>query len=226
MRQLDPLVAPLRRVSNEEIFAAALRGEDCSVLGLGSDAVTMPVDRWCRRADYSDHRMLDHCTGSTLDIGCGPGRMSVALRDRGNAALGIDVVPEAVQQASARGAAALVRDVFDDDVPHEGGWDTALLADGNIGIGGDPVALLRRVRQLLDVGGRVVLDLSAPGTGMVIRTLRLRVCDLTSEPFRWAAVSAEALHGIAQAAGFRVADLEQHGTRWFADLRLGWARWR
>jgi SAM-dependent methyltransferase len=225
VKRLDSLVAPRPRASNEEIYAAALRGETCAVLGLGAEAVAMPVGRWSAGADDSDHRVLDRCVGSTIDIGCGPGRMTAALRERGNLALGIDVVPEAVEQASARGATAVVADVFD-EVPHEGGWDTALLADGNIGIGGDPVVLLRRVRALLHDGGRVVLDLARPGTGLVTRSLRLRVGELTSEPFRWAAVSAEALHDIAEAAGFRVATIEQHGARWFAELRVGRAPWR
>ena len=55
-----------------------------------------------------------------------------------------------------------MRDVFG-PLPGEGRWDTALLADGNIGIGGDPVALLARVRELLAPEGRVVVDLAAPG---------------------------------------------------------------
>ena len=41
-----------------------------------------------------------------------------------------------------RGGAALRRDVFA-PLPGEGRWYTALLADGNVGIGGDPVALLQ-----------------------------------------------------------------------------------
>ena len=62
-----------------------------------------------------------------------------------------------------RGGAALRRDVFD-TLPGEGRWETALLADGNVGIGGDPVALLRRLREVLDPRGRVVAEVAAPGT--------------------------------------------------------------
>ena len=65
-----------------------------------------------------------------------------------------------------RGVPALRRDVFD-RVPGEGRWHTVLLADGNIGIGGDPVRLLQRVRTLLATGGRVVVELGAPGTAVV-----------------------------------------------------------
>ena len=41
------------------------------------------------------------------------------------------------------GGPALVRSVFE-TLPGEGRWDTVLLMDGNIGIGGDPAALLGR----------------------------------------------------------------------------------
>ena len=76
--------------------------------------------------------------------------------------LGVDVVREAVDQTVARGVVALRRDVFD-RLPGEGRWETALLADGNVGIGGDPVALLLRAGELVAADGRVVVELAPPG---------------------------------------------------------------
>ena len=225
MRRVDPLVPPRLRVSNQEVYSAALRGERCTMLGLAGDAVHMPVERWSADADVSDNRVLDHCKGSTIDIGCGPGRMTVELALRGAQSLGIDLVAEAVGQARARGASAIVGDVFE-QVPSEGEWDTALLADGNIGIGGDPVALLRRARGLVHSRGRVVVDLAPPGSGHVRMTLRLKVGELTSEPFAWSVVAPEALQAVAAEAGYRVRSVEQVGPRWFADLRVGRSRCR
>ncbi len=97
------------------------------------------VRRWSRDADAVDLQLVDACTGPTLDVGCGPGRLTAALARRGTPALGIDVCAEAVSQARLRGAAALRRDVFD-PVPGEGRWHWVLLADGNIGIEGRPGA--------------------------------------------------------------------------------------
>src|SRR5262249_61510991 len=74
----------------------------------------------------------------TLDVGSGPGRLTVALAECGIPALGIDVTPYAVHLARAAGALTLLRDVFG-RVPGAGRWMTVLLADGNIGIGGEPV---------------------------------------------------------------------------------------
>ena len=70
------------------------------------------------------------------------------LIDAGQAALGIDVSAAAVRSARRRGAPAARVSVFA-DVPGDGDWATALLLDGNIGIGGEPVPLLTRVHALL-----------------------------------------------------------------------------
>ena len=88
--------------------------------------------------------MLARCEAPVLDVGCGPGRLVGALNARGVPALGIDISARAVEQARGRGAMALRRAV-EQPVPAEGRWGTVLLADGNIGIGGDPAALLRPV---------------------------------------------------------------------------------
>ena len=49
-------------------------------------------------------------------------------------------------------------------VPGAGRWATVLLFDGNIGIGGDPAASLRRIAALLrPAGGGLLTELSRPG---------------------------------------------------------------
>ena len=82
--------------------------------------------------------MLNLCVGPTIDVGCGPGRLTEALGGLGHLVLGIDVTPEAVGHPCTGARTALRRDVFA-PLPGEGRWGTALLADGNVGIGGDPV---------------------------------------------------------------------------------------
>ena len=134
----------------------------CSVIGLTEDPEELPIHTWRKEADAADLALLAFCEGSTLDIGCGPGRLTAALAALGHQALGIDVVREAVGQARERGAPALCRDVFE-RLPREGRWQTVLLADENLGIGGDPEALLARARELLEPGGRAVVEVAAPG---------------------------------------------------------------
>jgi SAM-dependent methyltransferase len=154
------------------VFAAALRGEPCRLHGVRRRPVRLKVAAWQAAADSSDLALLAHCIGPTLDIGCGPGRLTEALALTGRLVLGIDVVPEAIRQARFRGIEVLLRDVFE-PLPGEGRWNSALLADGNIGIGGNAVALLRRVHGLLAPDGAVVVDLAPPGTGATTRSVRL-----------------------------------------------------
>jgi SAM-dependent methyltransferase len=172
---------------------------------------------WFRDHLPGDRSLLDRCTGPTLDVGCGPGRLAGALARTGRPALGIDISATAVHHARRRGATALRRDVFG-PLPGTGRWHHLLLADGNIGIGGDPVALLSRVARLLRPGGRVVADVAPPGAGLVTHRLVLECGTLRSDPFPWTVVGADAVHGVASGTGLRLDAVHEADGRWFAVL--------
>ncbi|HEV3383078.1 MAG TPA: methyltransferase domain-containing protein [Trebonia sp.] len=175
------------------------------------------VEDWLRIRP-GDRSIVDRCQGATLDVGSGPGRLTVALAERGIPALGIDVTPYAVQLARTAGAMALLRDVFD-HVPGAGRWMTVLLADGNIGIGGDPVALLRRVGELLTPTGRALVEVQSPGTELRREDVRLRHCDQTSAWFPWAYVGMDQIAWLAETAGLAPAETWVAHGRWFTVLR-------
>jgi len=198
-------------------YHAELRGEECFLHGLTTGPRRLPTAEWGGDVNASDRALLGHCIGATLDVGCGPGRMADHLARRGVQVLGIDVSEAAVVRARARGVAALCRDVFG-PLPGEGRWLTALLADGNIGIGGDPERLLARLRVVLAPGGRVVADLAAPGTGLCRLTATLEHAGAHGEPFPWAMVGPEALPAVAGGAGLDVQRVRTVGGRWFAVL--------
>ena len=199
------------------VFADALLGNACTIHGMEPTPVDLPVGLWRAMADESDRAVLSHCTGPTLDVGCGPGRMAQEFARLGGHALGIDVVPEAVDQARRRGVAALNLDVFG-PLPGEGQWSCVLLADGNIGIGGDPAGLLRRVHGVLAHAGRVVLDLAAPGVGVRTHLVSLQCGGRVSEPFPWSLVGPESLRDLAHSSGFAVVGLHKYDERWFGVL--------
>ena len=120
--------------------------------------MALPVGRWHgppagRRAGPGPGR------GPVLDIGCGPGRHVTALIAAGHAALGIDVSPAPCDRPAAGGRA--VRVSVSAHVPGAGTGHRALL-DGNIGIGGDPVAS-RPGQALLTPGGTAWSSWTRPG---------------------------------------------------------------
>lgn len=201
-----------------EVYSDALRGAECTVRGLDPHDTVLPVEAWLQPVSAADRALLGHCRGATLDVGCGPGRMSAHLAERGHVVLAVDIVEEAVERARRRGVPALRSNVFD-PLPGEGQWDTVLLADGNIGIGGDPAALLRRTRELLVAAGRVVVDLAEPGTGLRLLDARLVTGEKHSGSFPWARVGPDAVGPLAGESGFVVEHLADHQGRWFAVLR-------
>lgn len=183
------------------------------------DGTVIPLDvrTWSARADAVEQRLLDRARGPVLDIGCGPGRLVVALAERGIPALGVDASPAAVDQAVERRAPALVRSVFD-PLPGTGRWATTLLLDGNVGIGGDPVRLLTRVAALLARDGRALVETAPPGVGSRSFPVRLERGPHRSTWFPWALVGADGIGDLASQAGLDQAELVQDEDRWFAVL--------
>jgi SAM-dependent methyltransferase len=201
-----------------ELYAAALDRRRALVLrDEDGDARPLPLEAWLGVAGAADRRVLDRARGPVLDVGCGPGRHVHALARRGVLAVGIDISPVAVALARRRGATVLEASIFD-RVPGAGRWRTALLLDGNIGIGGHPEALLRRIAALLAPGGAVLVELAAPGTGAVSRRVRLEDGPTVSDWFAWASVGVDAVDGPARAAGLTVAERSRDDGRWFAAL--------
>jgi SAM-dependent methyltransferase len=183
--------------------------------GGAGELLPLDVERWCAAPDAADASVLGRCTGPVLDVGCGPGRLVAALAARGVPALGVDVSPAAVSRTRRLGGAAVRRSVFD-RLPAEGRWGTVLLMDGNVGIGGDPVALLARMHALVVPGGRLLAE-AVPHE--VDERLTVRVEDARGRhgrPFAWARLGGTALAGTAEAAGWLPADHWTAGGRRFA----------
>lgn len=188
----------------------------------GGRRTRLPVRRWHGRAEPAVRALVDRCTGPAVDVGCGPGRVTAELTARGLVCFGIDTSPAAVRLTRRRGAAALRRDVFD-PLPGEGRWTNILLVDGNIGIGGDPAALLRRCAQLLRSGGTVLVELDAPGAGLWRGRAYLAWGPAARAPrrgpdFRWARLGVDAAEELAAEAGLRLRAVFALDDRWFAEL--------
>jgi SAM-dependent methyltransferase len=200
-----------------ELYEAALAGAvQAEVEHTDGTRLPLAVDQWLDAAP-GDMSLVDRCNGPTLDVGSGPGRLTVALAERGVPALGIDVTPYAVRMAQSAGALAMLRDVFG-RVPGAGRWMTVLLADGNIGIGGDPAALLQRISELLMPGGQALVEVQAPGVPLRCERVRLRRDGVTGSWFPWAYVGADQIGDIAARVGLVLRETWSASGRWFAAL--------
>lgn len=189
------------------------------LLHLPDGTVTpVPLDRYLRAADDTDERVLRDTCGPVLDVGCGPGRHLHALAARGVFALGVDLSPAAVELATGGGGRAVVASIFD-ELPGVGTWRSALLLDGNIGIGGVPARLLARIGLLLREDGELLVELGAPDEPSGSTLVRLETIDALSDWFPWARVSVRDVGEVADASGFSVDDRWSLGGRWFARLR-------
>lgn len=219
-------VRPARRLAaidlyGSELLRSASRAESAGGLRVVDEAgnkLPFAMRRYLEAPSEEEQGVLARAVGPVLDIGCGPGRHVVELGRRGVVAVGVDISPMAVHLARTRGATVIEGSIFD-RLPGAGSWGSGLLLDGNIGIGGAPGELLRRVRGLLSPRGIVLVEVEGPGVPTGTLRVRLESERTRSRWFPWARMSAEALPAIASQAGFAVHEQWHAGGRWFATLK-------
>ncbi|HEY5249994.1 MAG TPA: methyltransferase domain-containing protein, partial [Dermatophilaceae bacterium] len=204
------------------LYDEALDGDEVDVYQLqGAHAVRrgrLAVKHWQQMAP-ADEILLSRCEGPVLDVGCGPGRLVESLAARGTATLGIDISARAVTQTAARGGSVLQRAV-QQRLPGEGRWGTVLLADGNIGIGGDPEVLLLRCHDLLTAGGVALVEADSHDDTNHRVMLRLRGADgRVSSPMPWARLGSLPLIRLASRLGFVAVEDWRVDGRVFIALR-------
>ena len=218
MRTSDDTMDPMRLYGRALTLAASSADAGhCRAVQLDGGSVTLPLQRWIQPPDAEELALLEALPAPVLDIGCGPGRHVAALHERGVQALGLDVAKAALVLARERGAPIFEGSVFY-PVPDTGRWGSALLLDGNVGIGGDPAALLRRVHQLVRPGGQVLVEVDADCVGVEHTTVRLETDDAVSAWFPWTRVGLSGVVSLAGRTGFTASPVPVSGSRLFGTL--------
>lgn len=115
-----------------------------------------------------ERKAMRYVRGRVLDVGCGAGRHSLYLQDKGLDVVGIDNSPLAIEVCRQRG----LRDARTFSITGIsralGVFDTVLLLGGNFGLFGNPrraKRLLRRIHGLTSDRGRIITASADPRAG-------------------------------------------------------------
>jgi len=147
-------------------LGAYRRGEEDAVLTIHSDAggwEAMPVSVFFRgRGELPrlEREALALCRGRILDVGAGPGALSLLLQENGRDVTALEVIPEAVEILRSRGVEKVVEGRLQ-DLEGSGAFDTLLLLMNGASLAGTLAGfprLLATCARLLAPGGRLLVD--------------------------------------------------------------------
>jgi SAM-dependent methyltransferase len=115
-------------------------------LGAGHELYVATFEDW----PLSERQSMDYVHGRVIDVGCGAGRVTLYLQERGFDVVGLDASPLAIRSARWRGveeAWCLPMSRLSGEI---GSFDTVVLFGNNFGLFGSP----ERARRMLGVWAR------------------------------------------------------------------------
>jgi 2-polyprenyl-3-methyl-5-hydroxy-6-metoxy-1,4-benzoquinol methylase len=121
---------------NSQTATAEFIERDDNYLDTGSEAglYFREYEQW----SPVEQQVVDRAKGRVLDIGCGAGRHSLYLQQKGFDVTGIDNSPGAIEVCKLRGLKnAIVRPIADVDKFEQNSFDTVLMLGNNFGLFGD-----------------------------------------------------------------------------------------
>ncbi len=113
-----------------------------------------------------ERRAIKQAKGGILDIGCGAGRHSLYLQQRGFDVTGIDVSPGAVRVCKLRGLKkAIVRGITEVDKFKPDSFDTILMLGNNFGLFGSARGvklILKKLSRITSSDARIIAGTRNP----------------------------------------------------------------
>jgi SAM-dependent methyltransferase len=195
----------------------------------------LPAEEW---PDF-ERAGVGKARGDVLDVGCGAGRTTLWLQERGHPVVAVDRSPGAVAVAADRGVDNPVVGDMDLLPVTADEFDTVLFAGQQFAVGSERRDIAERLRRLWTVvppGGRVVADLVDPTKvvdpehaeyqadntveeGLTRRRFRLEYDGEVGPWLELLSVSADLLTELASETGWTVDLLrEDGGARYWAVL--------
>ena len=123
---------------------ATLEGKDWSQPAMPASYFFAPIEDW----EAYEREAIKLVKGRVLDIGCGAGRHSLYLQQRGHEVVAIDNSPGAVEVAKARGVLDVRLLALKDISPILGLFDSVLMMCGNFGLFVNKEDARRELRKL------------------------------------------------------------------------------
>ncbi|MCY3543295.1 MAG: class I SAM-dependent methyltransferase [Chloroflexi bacterium] len=200
-------------------------------------------DEW----DPHLQKAMGYVQGRTLDIGCGAGRVTLHLQERGLNVVGIDSSPLAIQVCNERGIHdARLLSVTQISLKKLGMFDSVVLTGNNFGLFGNPVrakSLLQRLFKMTTDNARIITETTDPYTTNDLVDLsyqernrakgrmsgqyrhRERYLNLKGPWFDWLFVSRDEMREIVKGTGWTIDKfVEPEGSQYVGILEkvTGW----
>ncbi len=159
--------------------------------------------------------------GKILDVGCGTCKYIPYLMKRGKV-LGIDISAYNIRIGRETGLRNVrTADIFKFKKKEK--YDTILLLQNNIGIGGTlprTMELLKVLRGLLKPDGIILTDARATKKKFISKTITLSWKGKRSQSFQWAYFSRSYLRKLCDEAGLNIKVLDNTHSSYLAKITL------
>lgn len=156
-------MAMIDYLENGEGFEIVERDDGYFDISGGPEEYFLEFEEW----NHNVKKAMEYVRGRVLDVGCGAGRHSLYLQERGHEVTGIDISPGAVEVSKKRGLKD-ARCISVDKVTGEmGKFDTVIMMGNNFGLLENLTRgkeLLRRFYRITSEDARIIGETRDPYT--------------------------------------------------------------